>query len=54
MIRALMVAIALPAASQAQDIAGEFDYYVMSLSWSPNWCAMEGDWLGAARAVAAI
>lgn len=25
------------------EIAGEFDYYVMALSWSPNWCAMEGD-----------
>jgi ribonuclease T2 len=23
--------------------AGEFDYYVISLSWSPNWCALEGD-----------
>lgn len=23
--------------------AGEFDYYVLSLSWSPNWCAYEGD-----------
>lgn len=23
--------------------AGEFDYYVLSLSWSPNWCAIEGD-----------
>lgn len=23
--------------------AGEFDYYVMSLSWSPTWCAIEGD-----------
>jgi len=23
--------------------AGDFDYYVLSLSWSPNWCAMEGD-----------
>ena len=23
--------------------AGEFDYYVMSLSWSPNWCAQTGD-----------
>ena len=22
---------------------GKFDYYVMSLSWSPNWCAIEGD-----------
>ena len=25
------------------EIAGEFDYYVLSLSWSPNWCALEGD-----------
>ncbi|MFP3384485.1 ribonuclease T2 family protein [Tritonibacter sp. SIMBA_163] len=23
--------------------AGVFDYYVMALSWSPNWCATEGD-----------
>jgi len=23
--------------------AGVFDYYVMALSWSPNWCAIEGD-----------
>ena len=23
--------------------AGDFDYYVLSLSWSPNWCAYEGD-----------
>ena len=22
---------------------GEFDYYVMALSWSPNWCALEGE-----------
>ena len=25
------------------DMAGDFDYYVMSLSWSPTWCALEGD-----------
>ena len=25
------------------DKPGEFDYYVMALSWSPNWCAMTGD-----------
>lgn len=25
------------------DTAGEFDYYVMALSWSPTWCAIEGD-----------
>ncbi|MBT8454604.1 MAG: ribonuclease T2 [Rhodobacteraceae bacterium] len=23
--------------------AGDFDYYVLSLSWSPTWCALEGD-----------
>ena len=22
--------------------AGDFDYYVLSLSWSPTWCALEG------------
>ena len=27
--------------------AGEFDYYILSLSWSPNWCALEGDARGA-------
>ena len=27
----------------AQDRAGDFDYYILSLSWSPNWCALEGD-----------
>ncbi|MBD3664730.1 ribonuclease T2 family protein [Sulfitobacter aestuariivivens] len=24
------------------NVAGVFDYYVLSLSWSPNWCAREG------------
>ncbi|MBV0910807.1 ribonuclease T2 [Anianabacter salinae] len=23
--------------------AGDFDYYVLSMSWSPTWCALEGD-----------
>jgi len=23
--------------------AGEFDYYVLALSWSPSWCDREGD-----------
>ncbi len=23
--------------------AGDFDYFVLSLSWSPTWCAIEGD-----------
>ena len=25
------------------DRPGAFDYYVLSLSWSPNWCVLEGD-----------
>lgn len=32
----------LPLDATAQT-AGDFDYYVMALSWSPNWCALEGD-----------
>lgn len=24
------------------EAAGEFDYYVLSLAWSPTWCALEG------------
>lgn len=34
---------ASPALSQDRGRAGDFDYYVMSLSWSPNWCALTGD-----------
>ena len=33
---------ALPALAE-NDKAGDFDYYVMALSWSPNWCEIEGD-----------
>lgn len=29
--------------ARADGTAGDFDYYVMALSWSPNWCAIEGD-----------
>ena len=25
------------------DRAGDFDYYVMALSWSPSWCDIEGE-----------
>jgi len=28
------------------ETAGAFDYYVLSLSWSPTWCALEGDGRG--------
>lgn len=35
-LAALLILLALPA--KAQD----FDYFVLSLSWSPTWCAQEG------------
>lgn len=31
------------AARAEGERAGDFDYYVMSLSWSAAWCAIEGD-----------
>jgi ribonuclease T2 len=43
-MRWLFVWITLASAALADgEKAGEFDYYVMSLSWSPNWCAQKGD-----------
>lgn len=35
--------LAAPAVWAEGERAGDFDYYVMALSWSPNWCALEGD-----------
>jgi ribonuclease T2 len=40
---ALLAALSLPASALAQDVAGRFDYYLLSLSWSPAWCRAEGD-----------
>lgn len=42
---ALVAGLALPAppASAAGEPAGVFDYFVLSLSWSPTWCALTGD-----------
>ena len=31
------------AARAEGERAGDFDYYVLSLSWSAAWCALEGD-----------
>jgi ribonuclease T2 len=39
---ALLFGAAQPATAK-NELAGEFDYFVLSLSWSPNWCAIEGD-----------
>jgi len=38
----LALVFATPSVAQS-DRAGDFDYYVMSLSWTPSWCALEGD-----------
>ena len=27
---------------QTQNVAGKFDYYVLALSWSPDYCAAKG------------
>lgn len=47
LILAVILAFASPAftppAFADGERAGDFDYYVMSLSWSANWCALEGD-----------
>lgn len=44
-MRLVLVLMALwPFAAIADgERAGAFDYYVLSLSWSPTWCALEGD-----------
>ncbi|MDT8857216.1 ribonuclease T2 [Paracoccaceae bacterium Fryx2] len=31
------------------EAAGDFDYYVLALSWSATWCALEGDARGDAQ-----
>ena len=38
---AALVAWAAPARSEGER-AGDFDYHVLALSWSPTWCALEG------------
>ena len=42
----VLTLLAFPALAEGER-AGEFDYYVLSLSWSPNWCTREGDARGA-------
>lgn len=43
-MRALFVLLFTASMSLAEgEKAGEFDYYVLALSWSPNWCVLEGD-----------
>jgi len=42
------VALLIAGAAGAEgERAGDFDYYVMALSWSPTWCELEGQSRGA-------
>ncbi|MGI3185990.1 ribonuclease T2 family protein [Nioella aestuarii] len=44
MIRAFLAFVMLAGMARADgEPAGDFDYYVMALSWTPSWCAIEGD-----------
>lgn len=47
-MRILLILLALAGVAQSRalaegEAAGDFDYYVLSLSWSPTWCALEGE-----------
>lgn len=44
LLLALGLALATPGALRAEGgKAGDFDYFVLSLGWSPTWCALKGD-----------
>ena len=51
-MRFVLIWFMLAGPAMAQDRSGVFDYYVLSLSWSPNWCAYEGDARGADQCAA--
>ena len=40
---ALIAVILSPPLRAEGERSGAFDYYVLALSWSPNWCRLEGD-----------
>lgn len=43
-MRWLFCLAAMTGLAQAEgERAGDFDYYVMALSWSPTWCVLTGD-----------
>ncbi len=43
---AALLAMAGPVRAEGER-AGDFDYYVLALSWNASWCALEGDARGA-------
>ncbi len=41
---AFATSLACGFSAMAQDRAGDFDYYLLALTWTPSWCAAEGAW----------
>ena len=50
-LAAALLAWSLPVAAEGER-PGDFDYYVVALSWSPNWCLREGDARGSPQCAA--
>ena len=42
-IASMIATLIWASAASAGGRAGQFDYYVLALSWSPSWCATTGD-----------
>lgn len=42
-VLAFAAALAASPAAGQQHAPGDFDYYLLALSWSPSWCRAEGD-----------
>ncbi|RME17271.1 MAG: ribonuclease T [Alphaproteobacteria bacterium] len=49
LLAVLLILAHVPGLRAESERAGDFDYYVLALSWSPNWCALEGDARAAAQ-----
>ena len=44
MFSAALLLLAAPLTARAEgEPAGQFDYYVLTLSWTPSWCEITGD-----------
>jgi ribonuclease T2 len=43
LVAAVFALMTSAAFAQSRNAAGQFDYYVLALSWSPAYCAAEGD-----------
>jgi ribonuclease T2 len=48
-LAAVLLLALRPLSAVAEDRAGEFDYYVLALSWNAAWCEAEGAGRGAAQ-----